>query len=540
MHSASTATSTATAIELNFLKYLFILLICSIFVFYKFSLNSMTLNFPHKAKFILIKNCMHLNFTRFYLLVGALVSLLSFNAAADSSFVVNDIEYWIVSQEDHTVLVRRIHGTQEDVIIPEKVKYGIIPYSVVEIDGYTEGNSYMRSVYIPKTITTIGLRYLFNDASNLQSITVSEENPNFTSIDGVLYNKEVTSLLRCPQAYNKPMVIPETVTSLEECSFNKVQLPEKLEIPDHITSIGISAFSKSDCLPSNLKIPNSVSFVGGGAFLGTNIESVELSSNMTEIQSSTFGLCSDLSSVTITENIKCIEDEAFSYNSSLQSIKIPNHTKVAPTTFFMCENLTDFIIDEGNENYYSENGMLLSKDKTILYSYPSAKGEVKIPDTVKEIAEKLCKWNDYIFSLRIPASVRKIGKAAFHGTSLVGTFIYSTTPPEIANDTFCYYIEESNHGVTIVTTFLGDNHIYVPKEALWRYQHEMPWFHFKDRISTFDAANGIDEIMEPVSDPELYDVYTLTGISVLKTRDLEAVKALPSGLYIVNGKKMKL
>ncbi len=98
-------------------------------------------------------------------------------------------------------------------------------YGCLSLESITIGNSVtsigkrafygcksLSSVTIPDSVTSIGEDAFFG-CSSLESIKVSEDNKNYASIDGVLYNKDITELVRCPQA-KKEITIPDSVTSI--------------------------------------------------------------------------------------------------------------------------------------------------------------------------------------------------------------------------------------------------------------------------------------------------------------------------------------
>ena len=54
----------------------------------------------------------------------------------------------------------------------------------------------------------------FDDCSNLEAVLVDEENPYMVSVDGVLYDREQTKLICCPEARTAALIIPQTVTDV--------------------------------------------------------------------------------------------------------------------------------------------------------------------------------------------------------------------------------------------------------------------------------------------------------------------------------------
>ena len=89
-----------------------------------------------------------------------------------------------------------------------------IPNSVTSIGDYAfEDCSSLTSVTIPNSVTSIGSG-AFDGCSSLTSINVANDNPIYSSIDGVLFDKQQTTLIRCPGGKQGEYIIPNSVTSI--------------------------------------------------------------------------------------------------------------------------------------------------------------------------------------------------------------------------------------------------------------------------------------------------------------------------------------
>ena len=142
---------------------------------------------------------------------------------------------------------------------------------------------------------------------------------------------------------------------------------------------------------------------------------------LTYINSDTFQSCTGLVNIIIPDSVTRIDYEAFENCSSLASITIPNSvTRIySGRSFIGCSSLTAFNVS-ANNNYYcsSDDGKILyNKDKTTLLAYPSATGDVTIPDGVTSIGDYAFYNCNSLESVTIPDSVTSIGYDAFYGCS---------------------------------------------------------------------------------------------------------------------------
>ncbi|MBR0485514.1 MAG: leucine-rich repeat domain-containing protein [Oscillospiraceae bacterium] len=98
----------------------------------------------------------------------------------------------------------------------------------------------LKEIIIPEQVKHIGYG-AFASCMNLEKITVSENNPYFTSLDGVLYNKDFTELYCCP-AGKKKIKIPETVVKVRKFAFCGCRHLTEIRIPASVKHIQYGAF----------------------------------------------------------------------------------------------------------------------------------------------------------------------------------------------------------------------------------------------------------------------------------------------------------
>ena len=368
---------------------------------------------------------------------AAMVVLCAVCAGAET---YGDLEYSVL--DDGTVEITDYNGSAKTVDIPEKIngksvtsigncafryctslKSITIPNSVIEIGSSAfSGCSSLTSITIPNSVTEIGV-YAFKGCTSLTSITipnsvtnigdstfwgcssltaiyVAVDNKNYTSVNGVLFNKDKTALICYPAGKT-------------DKSYN---------ITNSVTSIGDYAFNGCSSLTS-VTIPNSVTEIGGSAFVGcASLKSITMPNGVTSIGDMAFYKCSSLTSITIPDSVTSIGSSAFSDCSKLRSITIPNSvTSIGAWAFNGCTGLTAINVAMENQNYVSPDGVLYNKDKTTIICYPAGKkgNNYKIPDGVTEIGSIAFSRCSSLTSVTIPNSVTSIGSGAFNGcTSL--------------------------------------------------------------------------------------------------------------------------
>lgn len=185
-----------------------------------------------------------------------------------------------------------------------------IPNSVTSIGSYAFYSCIgSTSATIGSGVTSIG-DYAFTDCTNLKEFTVSENNTAFSSVEGVLFNKDCTKLLVYPKSNSDIYTIPNSVTSIEKSAFY--------------------ACSKL----TSITIPNSVTSIGNGAFCLSGLTSIIIPNSVTSIGDQTFYLCYKLASVTIPNSVTSIGNYAFA-STGLKSIycKASTPPSITPNSF---------------------------------------------------------------------------------------------------------------------------------------------------------------------------------------------------------------
>lgn len=145
--------------------------------------------------------------------------------------------------------------------------------SVSNIGNRAFSSTAITSIVIPASVTSIGDE-AFVVCSNLSEITVAATNSKYSSDDGVLYNKNKTTLMVCPMKKQGEYIIPNSVTTLNDYAFQGCSSLTSVTIPTKITVISTSAFDGCSSLTS-ITIPKNVIRINQMAFRNcTSLQSV--------------------------------------------------------------------------------------------------------------------------------------------------------------------------------------------------------------------------------------------------------------------------
>ena len=117
----------------------------------------------------------------------------------------------------------------------------VIPNSVTTIGDYAFSGSSISNVTIPASVTSIG-DGAFNYCHSLTGISVNADNPNYSSKNGVLYNKKQTKLIRFPGGKSGCFTVPSSVTVIEESAFSGSSKITRVTIPSSVTTINAYSF----------------------------------------------------------------------------------------------------------------------------------------------------------------------------------------------------------------------------------------------------------------------------------------------------------
>lgn len=333
-------------------------------------------------------------------------------------------------------------------------------------------------------IFSIG-RYAFSGCKNLKKISIP-------------VSVEIIGLAAFSGSGIESIHLPANLKTISTAAFSGCTNLKSVEFPAGLTKIENMAFEKSGLI--RMELPDTVTTMGSGVFSECpNLEFVKLPRNLEIIELSMFEKCAKLQSVVFPENVKVIGRLAFMWCDELQNFTLPESVEtIGLQAFIDCESLTEVTIPanvtiieqnsfsgcgklraiyvaEGNPAYQSVDGVLMTKDGTMVHTCPGAKeGTFVIPNGVTTIASLAFFDCQNLKRLVIPATLTTINERGFDFCDNLLSFYFSGAAPEeellkkmdISSGATLYYLEGQSGWTS--PTYLGY------KTALWDGSSKLP------------------------------------------------------------------
>ena len=268
----------------------------------------------------------------------------------------------------------------------------------------------LNAVSLPDTLTSIGNDVF--DQAVLSAINVDAGNTVYASQDGVLFNKDKSVLIMCPDNKHGTFVIPDGVARIADGAFLQSRLTE-VTIPASVNNIGEYAFSQC-----------------------TELESIAIPEGITQIPEGAFYCCYSLNEITIPASVTSIGGSAFEHCTSLTSVTIPdNVTSIGGFAFLNCNNLVSVTLPDGltsiGDLAFSDTSLrnittptgIQTKTWTFYFFSDEAPREllvkVDLPASVTEVDGSF--WHTNLPAVnpdfRVPSGLQTIEAEAFSGSS---------------------------------------------------------------------------------------------------------------------------
>lgn len=289
-----------------------------------------------------------------------------------------------------------------------------LPLSVTTIDRLSFAScAALTHVTIPANITFIG-EEAFGSCGSLASITVDVANVKFRDLNGVLFNKNRTTLIQYPAGRTGTYEVPTSVTTIQDYAFKAAAGLTDVTLPAGITSINFSTFASCSGL-THVTLPNSITSIEPLAFQAcTALRSIKLPASVSNIEYAAFMNCKSLTHAVFFGNAPILADGVFEgtaldFTAYYISGQSAGFTSPTWETYPCYPTSSSFTV--------TSNGSTLS-----ITGYTGTGGMAVIPSTVSglpvtRIAESAFNNITNLAGIMIPASVASIGDTAFSGCS---------------------------------------------------------------------------------------------------------------------------
>ncbi len=419
-------------------------------------------------------------------------------------------------------------GCDTDVTTAE-IKDGTVGIAYYAFEDCTS----LESVIMPDSVT-IMVDWAFFGCTSLKNVTISN---GITCIN-------TNTFAKCESL--ESIIIPDSVTEIGYQAFWASGL-KSIDIPDSVTVISSWAFL--DC--SKLKDVNmgkGVKVMYEGAFSEcASLENITLSENLTHICPMAFSSCSSLADIKIPDTVIKIghnsftdtaiannqtgviyaDDWAVELSSSMEKIELKDGTVgiaenvlrdceglkeiYLPTSFgdidgtfdpfmFKSETLEKITVSDDNESFCDDDGVLLSKDKTILEYYPSGNKNTEyiFPETVTGTCFCAFFGAANLQRVVVTENVEKIGSSAFANCTNLKEIVFENSNCELldaSSTSICNECEVGYMEASMNNSF--NNGVY--NGVIYGYEDSIAQAYANEFGYEFAEISGLPDFIETVA-----------------------------------------
>lgn len=341
-------------------------------------------------------------------------------------------EYFIIQGD--TVIIKQMSFFRKENYDPEIIKNVI--HIVIDTEEtnliFHEFDKFLNavSIQIPKDVESISIN--ITNIPKLERILVDEDNSFYSSVDGILYNKEKTKLIAYPLGKNKDVVIPEGTRIIGNRAFNNAGITSVV-FPEGLVKIDSNAFSEN--LITEINLPASFCYLHEQAFLNTPLEKVQVAEEnqyLCSIDGVVYNKDKSLlfyypeekkaKRLEFPESLTYLDCSKIKQFDKSEVLVIPNALKNISAT--ANNQLQKIEISETQPYMKMYDGVLYNKDYKRILVYPNmnADTEITLHDNLYSISMKMFGTENTTKVLTIPKSLKKLTDERTYNSVLLSGF----------------------------------------------------------------------------------------------------------------------
>ncbi len=261
---------------------------------------------------------------------------------------------------------------------------------------------------------------VFVGCTRLASVYVAAGSTRYASRDGVLFDRDLTTLLLYPAGKGGKYTIPDTVTTVAAGAFGSSGLTI-VTVPDSVRTLGEGAFNNCKSLIQ-----------------------ANLGAGLTEIPRSAFINCTALESFAIPAGVKTVCRAAFAYCDHLRSVTLARSvTTVEPYAFMYCSQLAQ--VDLGGAVTIGESA----------FTNCSALAELTLPDSVRSVGREAFYGCHLLRAVTFGSGLAELDARAFYWCTGLEAYICTGTNPNFATENGLLYSSDFTRLIRVPEGFRG-------------------------------------------------------------------------------------
>lgn len=286
--------------------------------------------------------------------------------------------------------------------------------------------------------------YTVIDDSRFVEITACDTSASFINIMPEMDGFTVAGVADgafagCTQLQSVTLPDSKDFTSIGQYAFAECSSLKEIKIPSAVTEISTGAFAFCSAL-EKVTMGDGVTYIGDEAFRECiALNDITLPEALTEMGSYSFYMCTSLTEINIPEGLTALGSYDFMGCIALESFHIPSTLQsIGDAPFLGCSGLAELTVDADHPNYTMNDGVLYSKDETILLYYPPHRTDstFAVPEGVVDIYDGAFFQCTALEAVYLPGTLTTIGSSAFEYCTSLQTVTIPESVTQIMNGSF--------------------------------------------------------------------------------------------------------